>query len=117
MNWIVIPPTFVSFYIKISLAYRFSQPTPEPPNPYIMPRYSATEEKLEGLTTLTGNQLPTGRNWCGFKIVILIGVIVSVVTYTIGAIVTGITYRHWNTQGKIFYSNESEFYFYSKPLS
>ncbi|XP_064078877.1 uncharacterized protein LOC135196201 [Macrobrachium nipponense] len=36
------------------------------------------------------------NGWCGYRFLLILSLIVSVVTYTVGAIVTGVVFRAWN---------------------
>ncbi|XP_068231431.1 uncharacterized protein [Palaemon carinicauda] len=36
------------------------------------------------------------NGWCGYRFLLILSLIVSIVTYTVGAIVTGVVFRAWN---------------------
>ncbi|XP_042872414.1 uncharacterized protein LOC122253417 [Penaeus japonicus] len=64
------------------------------------------------------------RGWCGYRAVLIMGVAVSVIVYTIGAIITGVTYRDWDRRanctvvypdGSIHYEPD-DLYLYNTPL-
>ncbi|XP_037778568.1 uncharacterized protein LOC119575160 [Penaeus monodon] len=70
----------------------------------------------EDLKVLTKEQ-----GWCGYRAVLIMGVVTSVIIYTIGAIITGVTYRDWDRRANCTLdypggSQTEDLYLYNTPL-